>query len=125
MDEIGVLWDFGKAVILGAFGLLAWYFRSAQEQIHKRLNSHDEDIQEQRHNCQAFATRTELEKLRESTEARHTELERDVKNLGQQLSEVVRREVDTLRTEQQRQHQSMNERLDKLLLLFTKNGGPS
>jgi hypothetical protein len=78
---------------------LAW----REWSIDKRLEGHDEDIQEQRHNCQKFATRQDLEKLRETTEAKHTELERDVKNLGQQLSEVVRREVDTLRTEQQRQ----------------------
>ena len=125
VDEGSVLFEWGKNLVLAAFGLLLWYFKRSQDSIDKRLDGHDEDIDEQRHNMQQYATRPELEKLRESTEAKHTELERDVKNLGQQLSEVVRREVDTLRTEQQRQHQSMNERLDKLLLLFTKNGGPN
>ncbi len=125
VDEGSVLSEWGRDLVLGTFGLLLWYFKRSQDSIDKRIEGHDEDIQEQRHNCHKFATRQDLEKLRETTEAKHTELERDVKNLGQQLSEVVRREVDTLRTEQQRQHQSMNERLDKLLMLFTKNGGPS
>lgn len=117
-----MLWEWGKALVLGAFGLLAWYFKRTQDAVDRRLNDHDEDIQEHRHNMQQFATRADLKELREQSETRHALLERDVKNLGQQLSEVVRREVDTLRQEQQRQNHAVNERLDKLLLVLTPKG---
>lgn len=113
----------------GLFSLLFWYFKRTQTATDKRLDNHDDDIEQVRHDLGGKATRPELERLRDSTEAKHTELERDVKNLGERLSIVVRSEVDTLRIEQQaqhrsmnerldQQHRSMNERLDKLLVIF-------
>lgn len=123
MDESSVVVEWGKNIVLAAFGLLLWYFKRSQDSIDQRLTNHDEDIQEHRHNMQKFATSDDLRELRAETENRHQTLEKDVKSLGQQLSEVVRREVDTLRQEQQRQNSSVNERLDRLILIITGSGG--
>lgn len=122
-----MLWEWGKTIVLGAFGLLLWYFKRSQDSIDKRLDGHDDDIEEQRHNMQQFASRSDLTELREAAEARAATLDRDIKNLGAQLSDVVRRECNELRQSQERQNQAVNERLDKLLIIFTnsqqKGGG--
>lgn len=123
MDGGSIIWEWGRSIVIGAMGLLLWYFKRTQDAIDKRLDNHENDIEEHGKDMQHLATRTELKELRDATEAKHSMLERDVKNLGQSLSQVVRSEVDTLRQEQQRQNHAVNERLDKLLIIMTKNAG--
>lgn len=119
MDENSVVIEWGKNILMAALGLLLWYFKRSHDTIDKRLTGHDNDIEEQRHNMQQLASRTELAELREAAEARAAVLDRDIKSLGSQLSDVVRRECNELRLSQERQNHAVNERLDKLLIIFT------
>lgn len=121
MDESSVVLEWGKNILMAALGLLLWYFKRSHDTIDKRLTSHDEDVDGLRNSLQQYAAKSELVELRESAEARAAMLDRDIKNLGQQLSDVVRLEIDRLRQSQERQNQSTNERLDKLLIIFTNS----
>lgn len=111
--------EWGKNVLMAALGLLLWYFKRSNDAIDKRLTGHDDDVEGLRTDMKQYAAKSELVDLRESAEARAALLDRDIKNLGQQLSDVVRLEIDRLRQSQERQNQSTNERLDKLLIIFT------
>ena len=121
MDESSVVLEWGKSILMAAMGLLLWYFKRSHDTIDKRLTGHDEDVDGLRNSMQQYAAKSELVELRESAEARAAMLDRDIKNLGQQLSDVLRLEIDRLRQSQERQNQSTNERLDKLLIIFTNS----
>lgn len=121
MDESSVVIEWGKNILMAALGLLLWYFKRSNDTIDKRLTGHDEDVDGLRNSMQQYAAKSELVELRESAEARAAMLDRDIKSLGQQLSDVVRLEIDRLRQSQERQNQSTNERLDKLLIIFTNS----
>lgn len=121
MDESSVVMEWGKNILLGALGLLLWYFKRSHDTIDKRLAGHDDDVEGLREDMKQYAAKSELVDLRESAEARAAMLDRDIKNLGQQLSDVVRLEIDRLRQSQDLQSRSMNERLDKLLIIFTNS----
>lgn len=111
--------DIALTIFLGLLSLLAWYFKRSNEKTDERISEIDRANEALEREMHQRATREELNALREATEAKHATLERDIKNLGQQFSEVVRREIDMLRQDQTRQNIAMTERFDKLLLMMS------
>lgn len=100
-------------------GVGGWVFRrelQRNDELHVQLWTKTQSLE----NAMAeHAKSSAVDALREEIDARYSALDRDIKNTGEKLQQVLRQEISTLIERMDKQ----NQRLDQIILHFSNSNG--
>lgn len=112
-----------KTVVWGLIGgpligLLIWYFKRSTNQLDKRIDDFDDDLEKIREEVSKKLDREELRPVWEKIGLQ----DNDIRNLATALSTELGRQIDTLRRESNDHQKQTNDRLDRLFMVLTSKG---